>query len=167
MPEVAVLTRVRPGEEGTLRQLLRQLGNASSPFALAPGRTHFARFIVLELGGAHLLFTSKFDGSQETYLTHIAEVAVSCGVYQHCVEPPAPITPASLSEYLLADSSCPARKSYVVPKQRPEETVTAINEGIRLRAELRGFAARAEALASDEMARRFRNLPAVVELHTR
>ena len=88
--QVLVLAPVREGQEDRLRDLLRQLpGGEASPFgALGPpgpppsrGRTHFARFVVIDrldlepehpdpdrLSGPFLLFSAVVDGRADSYL---------------------------------------------------------------------------------------------------
>ncbi len=166
MPEVAVLTRVRHGCGQELRSRLRALRPTDShpnPFAGLSQGTHFARFVVLDIGAPHLLFTSRFDGSERSYLTALAGVEAACAIWELCVEPD-PVNPGTLGDYLLHGGAARVPASYVMSALKPEHTVARVNAAIRLRDELAAFAEQAENLDADDLAQAFRALPSVCDM---
>lgn len=159
MPEVALLTQVKRGSEQELRDYLRAL-QAQDPMPFANLGTHFARFVVIDVDGPHLLFTSRFDGKEAEYLTALAAVGAATEIWGHCVEPD-PLDRDSLCKYLLKDRAARVPASYVVSALNEQETVERINAALALRDELSDFAATAEGLDAIDLAHAFRELTPV------
>jgi hypothetical protein len=162
MTEVAVLTRVKPGEGENLRDYLRgpQVhGRARSPFAGLAKGTHLARFVVIETDAPYLLFTSRFDGDEREYLKALSERREAREIFERCVKPD-PVSQASLLAHLSDDENqVPA--SYVIALTKPPETVELINDALGLQLELATFAREAGTLTAADLAQTFWELPAV------
>lgn len=168
MGEVVLLTPVAPDAVGALQDYLRGLRTRAgerSPFALEPGRTHFARFVVLQLDDPQLLFTSRFDGDERTYLEALAGVPDACAVFEHCRRPE-PVTEQTLRDYLMDNHEARLPVSYVVPWQEPA-SVAEINEAIELRAALRDLAQKSETLGAVGFAHELRQMRMVRRLLAR
>lgn len=166
MPEVAILTRVTDGRESDLRGFLRELGKRC-PFAGL--NTHFARLVVIDLGGQHfrspqLLFSSRFDGEEEDYFAALADIREAREVWGHCEKPKRkPVTAEALCEHLL-DARDRVPPSYVVSALAPSTTVAQINAALELRAELSRFAVSAQDLDPVALSHAFRQLRVVRRL---
>jgi hypothetical protein len=168
MGEVVLMTPVDPSRRDELQEYLRGLRTfpgERSPFTMEPCRTHFARFVVLDIDGPQLIFTSRFDGEERTYLQAIAEVPQALEIFERCTRP-SPLTPQTLREYLLDDKDARVAVSYVLPWQEPD-TVANINRAIALRAELAQLAVKAETLDAVDFAHELRQLPAARRLLAR
>lgn len=179
MPELATLTRVKEGEEDHLRGYLRGLSSpspppaapaggpsaeASSPFAgRLPDGTHFARFVVIDIPTPHLLFSTRFDGDEDTYLAALAGVEAARKIWERCREP-SPVNPDTLRRYLLCDKDARVEASYVVRAFDPEATVGQINHALELRALISQFAAGSQDLDAVALANGFRGLEPVRRL---
>ncbi|HEX4189313.1 MAG TPA: hypothetical protein VHY83_15600 [Solirubrobacteraceae bacterium] len=162
MTEVAVLTRVKPGEGENLRDYLRGPdvhGRVPSPFAGLAKGTHLARFVVIETDAPHLLFTSRFDGDERAYLKALSERREAREMFERCVKPD-PVSQASLLAHLSDDENqVPA--SYVVALTKPPETVERINDALGLQLELSTFAREAGVSTAADLAQAFWELPSV------
>jgi hypothetical protein len=178
MPELATLTRVKEGEEDHLRTYLRGLSSpaprpgaaagpsaeASSPFAgQLPDGTHFARFVVIDIPAPHLLFSSRFDGDEDSYLGALAGVEAARRIWERCREP-SPVNRDTLHRYLLCDRDARVEASYVVRAFDPEATVGQINHALELRALISRFAADSRDLDAVALANGFRGLEPVRRL---
>ncbi len=168
MGEVVLMTPVDPSRAQELQEYLRDLRThpgERSPFTMEPRRTHFARFVVLDLDGPKLMFTSRFDGEERSYLEAIAEVPRALEIFERCTRP-SPLTPETLRDYLLNDRDARVPVSYVLPWQEPD-TVANINRAIELRGELAELAVKAEQLDPVDFAHELRQLPAARRLLAR
>jgi hypothetical protein len=179
MPELATLTRVKDGEEGNLRNYLRELSSpaprpaapaagldadGSSPFAgvLAAG-THFARFVVIDIPAPHLLFSTRFDGEESEYLAALAGVEQARRIWERCRKP-SPVNRETLHDYLLNDKHDRVQASYVVRAFDQKATVGQINHALELRALIARFAAGSQDLDAVALAHTFRGLEPVRRL---
>jgi hypothetical protein len=87
---LTVIASVNPGALDGLQKLLTEMAADPDAYGLrlrdSPS-THFARFVLINYGGANrLLFTSNYDGDEASYLT---ELAKACGqamdtIWAHC-----------------------------------------------------------------------------------
>jgi hypothetical protein len=179
MPEVALFTPVKRGAAPALRKYLRELpsgGGPVSPFARGPagnaaaladdpepGITHFARFVVIRLGGddPRLLFTTRFDGDEHTYLAWLASLEAAQMIWAYC-ERPGQSDAETLRRY-LSDPHSPDRlqAEYVVSLVADGVSVPAVNRALALREQLRAFAQKAQGMTALELAQAFRMLEAV------
>jgi len=160
MPEVAILTPVKRGSERALREYLHRLRKSRSPCAELGQGTHFGRFVVIDIGKPHLLFTSRFDGSEGTYLADLADREAARTIWAHCRRPD-PVNADSLRDYLLEDHADRVPASYVVSILEKEYTVARIKAAMDLQGELSDFAIRAEKLDAISLAQAFRELQPV------
>jgi hypothetical protein len=163
MTEVAVLTRVRAGEGEALSSYLRALraqARDPSPFAGLSLGTHFARFVVIELGTPHLLFTSRFDGPERDYLKALSGHADAQAIWTYCVEPD-PVSQPALLAYLMDDKRARLTPSYVIALTGGADTVARINDALALQGELARFAVQAGGLDAVDFAHTFWELPGV------
>jgi len=166
MPEVAFLTKVRRGREEALRNHLRALqdgAGALPPFGELAARTHFARFVVIASGEPHLLFTSRFDGSERAYLSDLAATDEAIEIWEYCAQP-RPLDNQSLRAYLLRDRSARIPPSYVVCVLKDTDTVKRINGAMSLQRKLSDFALEAQDMNPIDLAHAFRQLRAVREI---
>jgi hypothetical protein len=162
LPEVAFLTPVAAERGEDLRTLLRALSaeGRESPFAGLSLGTHFARFVVIDIGEPHLLFTSRFDGCERDYLTALAAIATAREIWEHCVRPD-PVDERSLREYLLEDRADRVPASYVVCALQSGDTVARIRAAMTLQDEVSSFATHSEGLDAIDLAHEFRELEPV------
>jgi hypothetical protein len=158
MSEVAFLTRVRKKEADPLRKFLRNLRKRPGGSPFANMGTHFARFVVIDIGKPHLLFTSRFDGDEVTYLSSLAGKAEAQDIWGHCVQPGARDERA-LREYLL-NPDAQVHAVYAIPRWS-DVTVAEVNDAMASQSELVRFALQAEGLSALELAHSFRLLPSV------
>ena len=158
---LTVLTPIRPGEEGALRAYLAGVGE--SPLARV-GRTHMARFIVMDdmpfpperpdlhdpLGGAYLLFTSNFDGGLDSYLGALVDALEPEAeeIWGRCIGCPRPAAGAALKAYLGRNQL----QSGVVFAAYGDATVQQVLGALDKRERLTAFAIRAQDM--DPAARR-------------
>jgi hypothetical protein len=143
---LTVILDVKQGESDALLQLLTAIGidiehNPTLQFRRSP-RTHFARFVLLDdrnqgqpnapADYSRLLFTSNYDGSEDTYLQELSSV-LSGGlqsVFRHCVDCPAASASArDLTAFLKARNQ-PSQTFYVA---FPGRTVQDIARAARTR----------------------------------
>jgi hypothetical protein len=148
-----VLTPIRPGQEGALRAYLAGLGE--SPLARV-GRTHMARFIVMDdmpcpperpdlhdpLGGPYLLFTSNFDGGLDSYLGDLVAALEPEAeeIWGRCIGCPRPAAGAALKAYIGRNQL----QSGVVFAAYGHATVQQVRGALDKRKRLERFAIRAQ-----------------------
>jgi hypothetical protein len=176
MAEIAILTRVGGGRSAALREYLRTLprpgaGEPHADSAVGRGRqpspfdglgTHFARFVVIDIGQPHLLFTTCFDGNEGKYLTAVANVPQAVGIWSHC-ELPRAVDASTLRHYLLSGKDR-VQASYVIALLDPTTTVPQINRALKLRARISDFASSWQDADAVTLAHSFRQLEEIREL---
>ncbi len=86
---------IREGHGQRLRTMLERLGDGGESPLAKVGKTHVARFVVLDhllegRGGepldsdAYLLFGSEFDGSADAYLDALTGLPEAMEIWSHC-----------------------------------------------------------------------------------
>ena len=177
MGEVLIITPVKPGHDEALEDHLEQLPRDPLPSAAGPGElsrspfsaslppTHFARFVVIELHDEkYLMFSSRFDGSFDDYLTALAATDEAVTIWSHCDMPGGDdVNGAGLRRY-LSDPRNHCRSPYVVAAFPRGVTVAQVNAALSLRSQLAGFVARAAGRHPTDLAHDFRQLPAIRRL---
>jgi hypothetical protein len=158
MSELTVLSAVRAGREEQLRGTLRRLHSDGGPRPFAGDRTHFARLVVIEMDGPRLLFTSRFDGDEESYLAAIARAPVAPAVWGECEIVGEPTAETLLDH--LRDPRLRLQSNYVISLLAPGVTVAEVRTALALRRELSAFALHAQDLAAVDLAHAFAQLPA-------
>jgi hypothetical protein len=182
MPDVLIITPVKPGEEDALKHHLAGLPRdpvattrdgprqpVRSPFSGTLPPTHFARLVVIKLHGRpHLMFSSRFDGAVEEYLRALAATEEALTIWGRCEVPSVPggLDHERLERY-LGDPRQRLESQYVVGAFPDTVTVGQINAALTLRAELSAFAVRAAGLGQTALAHEFRQLPAIRHLLAR
>jgi hypothetical protein len=109
---LTVLTPITPGREDELRATLARFEAEGSPFAQL-GRTHFARWVVLEdfvndpsqptedhLCCRYLLFSATLDGELDSYLNLLCASDWAAGVWGACIGAPEPLEGPAFKAYL-------------------------------------------------------------------
>jgi hypothetical protein len=183
MGQVAITTPVTEGRGDALKAFLsalprdtpptadRPAPTALSPFTGALPPTHFARFVVIDLGdddAPHLLFTSAFDGDTSEYLRALAATATAQAIWSHCQLPQSDraLTRSELERYLCDE--CNWRPAQYVVNALPDGvTVDAVNRALSLRAQLGALMMRAGVMEPTALAHDFRQLPAIQALMRR
>jgi hypothetical protein len=182
MPEVLIITPVKPGEADALKRYLAGLPRdpvattrdgprqpVRSPFSTTLPPTHFARLVVIELHRRfHLMFSSRFDGAVAEYLRALAATEEALTIWGHCEVPSVggALDRERLERY-LGDPRQRLESQYVVGAFPDAVTVGQVNAAVTLRAELSAFAARAAGLGQTALAHEFRQLPAIRHLFAR
>jgi hypothetical protein len=179
--QVLVLAPVLEGQQDRLRDLLRLLpGGAASPFwALGPsgpsgppgppasrGRTHFARFVVIDrlnlepehpdpdrLSGPFLLFSAVVDGSADSFLEALERGMRPdlAAVWRCCADYEAHEQQGHLTRYFKRHQLGAA---YLFPGH--EDGVQQVRHDLADRQRMIEFAQRAQHLGSAERRRCFR-----------
>jgi hypothetical protein len=157
---LTVLTPILPEAEGDLRAVLAKFeADASltpdgSPFG-ALGRTHFARWVVVEdfvndpsqptedhLACRYLLFTATLDGELDSYLDRLCATDWASLVWGACIGAPVPAHGPALKAYLRHNQIDTGLFFSAYPDARVEE----IQRCLELREKMIDFAADAQAM---------------------
>lgn len=150
MGDLVVVAPVAPAREEPLRRLLRGLDR--SPLAELPWDTHFARFVILPLDGPRLLFSSRFDGSRERYITALSRSAGARAIWAHCESNRELDEPEALHGYLTGHS---VRSPYILAAWSGV-SVRQVNDALERQAQLSSLMAEAERLGPVGLAHAFR-----------
>lgn len=170
MPEVMIITAVPADRAVELRAHLRNLDKETFSHQRALPPTHFGRFVVIELGSdSHLLFSSRFDGRADEYLSALARFAPAQTIWDFCGvldDPAVPgTTPQEKLDGYLADRSHHLTAQYVIRAFPRRATVAQINAALRVRSELSRFATQTS-FDQIALAHNFRQLPGIRQLLT-
>jgi hypothetical protein len=101
--DLVVVAPVAPLREEPLKRHLAGL-KQRSPLAELPCHTHFARFVVLPLDGPQLLFSSRFDATEDAYIAALSQSAELRAIWAHCASDEDLGDPETLRRYLTAHS---------------------------------------------------------------
>lgn len=151
MGDLVVVAPVAPLREEPLKHHLAGL-KPSSPLAKLPCHTHFARFVVLPLDGPQLLFSSRFDATEDAYIAALSQSAELRAIWAHCVSDKDLDDPESLRGYLTDHSV----KSPYILAAWSGVTVQEVNDALERRARLGTLATDSEALGPVGLAHAFR-----------
>jgi hypothetical protein len=151
---LTVLTPIRREAAEDLRALLASFDRDGSPFA-ALGRTHFARWVVVEdlvndasqstedhLAGPYLLFTATLDGELDSYLNVLCRRDWAAKVWGACIGAPDPARGPALKAYLRHNQIDTGLFFSAYPEARVEEVLRCL----ALRQKLIDFAADGQAM---------------------
>jgi len=164
---LTVLTPIAPDREDHLRATLASFERAPSPFARL-GRTHFARWVVLEdfvndpsqptedhLGCHYLLFSATLDGELDSYLDVMCATDWAAAVWGTCIGAPVPLSGAAFKAYLRHNQI----DTGLFFSAYPEARVEHVRRALDLRLMTIDFAAAAQELdpaaLQQEFLRRF------------
>jgi hypothetical protein len=162
---LTVLTPIAPGAEDSLRAYLTSFDEVGSPFARLP-RTHFGRWVIVpefkpdpsqrckdDLGCSYLLFSSTFDGGPDSYLDELARElgGEAERIWGSCIGAPKPARGAALKRYLLHNQIDTGLFFAAYPDATVQQVKSSLDDRVRTVA----FAARAQAMAPDELYRAF------------
>jgi hypothetical protein len=160
---LTVLTPITPGTEDDLRATLARFERDGSPFAEL-GRTHFARWVVLEdfindpsqptedhLGCHYLLFSATLDGELDSYLNVLCATDWAAGVWGACIGAPDPVESPALKAYLRHNQIDTGLFFCAYPDARVER----VRRSLALRQKTIDFAADAQELAPTALQQAF------------
>jgi hypothetical protein len=150
MGDLVVAAPVMPTRETALREHLRGLD--PSPLAQLPCDTHFARFVILQVDGPRLLFSSRFDVSRKRYIEALARLPAAATIWSHCESDRDLRDPKQLRDYLTRGR---VRSPYILSLW-PKATVREVNQALDLQSRVSRFAVDASSLAPVALGHAFR-----------
>jgi hypothetical protein len=160
---LTVLTPIRPDARADLCALLASFGRNGSPFA-ALGRTHFARWVVVDdfindpsqrtedhVACPYLLFTATLDGELDSYLNVLCATDWAAQVWGACIGAPDPAAGPALKAYLRHNQIDTGLFFSAYPDARAEH----VRRCLDLRERLIDFAAAAQAMEPETLKSEF------------
>jgi hypothetical protein len=148
--DLVVVAPVRSTRETALREHLR--GLTPSPLAELPCDTHFARFVILQVDGPRLLFSSRFDVGVKRYVEALAGLPAAATIWSHCESQHDLHDPEQLRRYLTRRR---LKSPYILPVW-PKASVREVNEALELQSRLSRFVVEASELGPVGVAHAFR-----------
>jgi hypothetical protein len=160
---LTVLTPIRPEAEERLCAVLASFETQPSPFA-ALGRTHFARWVVLNdfindpsqrtedhLACHYLLFTATLDGELDSYLDVLCAKDWAADVWGACIGAPDPPRRPALKAYLRHNQI----DTGLFYSAYPDARVDRVHRCLELRKKAIDFAADAQGMDPETLRREF------------